>query len=74
MNFRFKKPVYFGDTIDCSLTITKIDGRNRARAEAIYRNQDGTIVLEGELGGILPGDREQKVLDDIPAKGDSNGK
>ncbi len=74
MNFRFKKPVYFGDTIDCSLTITKIDGRNRARAEAIYRNQDGTIVLEAELGGILPGDREQKVLDDILAKGDSNGK
>ena len=71
MNFRFKKPVYFGDTIDCSLTITKIDGRNRARAEAIYRNQDGTVVLEAELGGILPGDREQKVLDDIPAGGDT---
>ena len=74
MNFRFKKPVYFGDTIDCSLTITKIDGRNRARAEAIYRNQDGTVVLEAELGGILPGDRERKVLDAILAKGDSNGK
>ena len=29
MNFRFKKPVYFGDTIECSLTITKIDGLNR---------------------------------------------
>jgi 3-hydroxybutyryl-CoA dehydratase len=67
MNFRFKKPVYFGDTIDCSLTITKIDGRNRARAEAIYRNQDGTVVLEAELGGILPGDLERKVLDTILA-------
>jgi 3-hydroxybutyryl-CoA dehydratase len=71
MNFRFKKPVYFGDTIDCSLTITKIDGRNRARAEAIYRNQDGTVVLEAELGGILPGDRERKVLDTILAGGEA---
>jgi acyl dehydratase len=62
MNFRFKKPVYFGDTIDCSLTITEIDARNRARAKVIYRNQDGVIVLEAELAGILPGNRERKIL------------
>jgi acyl dehydratase len=74
MNFRFKKPVYFGDTVDCSLTITKIDGRNRARAEVIYRNQDGTVVLEAELAGVLPGDRERKILDTILAGGDLNGK
>jgi 3-hydroxybutyryl-CoA dehydratase len=74
MNFRFKKPVYFGDTIDCSLTITKIDGQNRARAEVIYRNQDGTVVLEAELGGILPGDRERKILDAILAAGEGNKK
>ena len=74
MNFRFKKPVYFGDTIDCSLTITKIDGQNRARAEVIYRNQDGTVVLEAELGGILPGDRERKILDAILAAGEKNKK
>jgi acyl dehydratase len=65
MNFRFKKPVYFGDTIECLLTITKIDGQNRARAGVIYRNQDGTIVLEAELAGILPGDRERKILDPL---------
>ena len=74
MNFRFKKPVYFGDTIDCSLTITKIDGQNRARAEVIYRNQDGTVVLEAELAGILPGDRERKILDAILAAGERNKK
>ena len=62
MNFRFKKPVYFGDTIECLLTITKIDGQNRARAGVIYRNQDGTVVLEAELAGILPSDRERKIL------------
>ena len=72
MNFRFKKPVYFGDTIECSLTITKIDELNRARAEVIYRNQDGTIVLEAELAGILPSDRERKILDAILAEGERN--
>jgi len=70
MNFRFKKPVYFGDTIECSLVITKIDDRNRARAEVIYRNQDGIVVLEAELAGVLPGDLERKVLDSILAGGE----
>ena len=64
MNFRFKKPVYFGDTIECSLTIIHIDGP-RARAEVTYRNQDGTVVLKAELAGILPDNRERKVLDAI---------
>ena len=72
MNFRFKQPVYFGDTIECSLTITKIDGRNRARADVIYRNQDGTIVLEAELAGILPGGREREILDAILTGGSGN--
>ena len=72
MNFRFKKPVYFGDTIECSLVITNIDDRNRARAEAIYRNQDGIVVLEAELAGVLPGDLERKVLDSILAGGERN--
>ena len=67
-----KKPVYFGDTIDCSLTITKIDAQNWASAEVIYRNQDGTVVLEADLAGILPGDRERKVLDAILAGAERN--
>ena len=68
MDFRFKKPVYFGDTIECTLTITKIDRRNRARAEVIYRNQDGLVVLEAELAGILPDKRERDVLGAILAE------
>ena len=68
MNFRFKKPVYFGDTIECALTITKIDRRNRARAEVIYRNQDGLVVLEAELAGILPDEQERDILDAIVAE------
>ena len=74
MNFRFKRPVYFGDTIECTFTITAIDARNRARAEAIYRNQDGAIVLEADLGGILPGSREREVLAEIVAEGDPTNK
>ena len=70
MNFRFKKPVYFGDTITCRLTITQIDGRNRAVAAARYQNQDGATVLEADLEGILPGIPEQEVLIAMVQEGD----
>jgi 3-hydroxybutyryl-CoA dehydratase len=70
MNFRFKRPVYFGDTIECTFTISKIDERNRARADVIYRNQDGTIVLEADLAGIVPGEPEREVLEAMVADGD----
>ena len=62
MNFRFKKAVYFGDTITCQLVITAIDKKNRAKAAARYQNQDGMIVLEADLEGILPGDSEREIL------------
>ncbi|CAB1057431.1 Acyl dehydratase [Olavius sp. associated proteobacterium Delta 1] len=74
MNFRFKRPVYFGDTIECTFTISEIDERNRARAEVIYRNQDGTIVLEADLAGILPGEPEREVLETMVAQGDPTNK
>ena len=74
MNFRFKRPVYFGDTIECTLTISEIDERNRARAEAIYRNQDGTIVLEADLAGIVPGEPEKEILESMVADGDPTNK
>ncbi len=74
MNFRFKRPVYFGDTIECTFSISEIDERNRARADAIYRNQNGTIVLEADLAGILPGKPEREVLENMVAEGDpTNG-
>ena len=74
MNFRFKRPVYIGDTIECTFTISEVDARNRARAEAIYRNQDGVIVLEADLAGILPGTPELEVLDTMAAEGDPTNK
>jgi len=74
MNFRFKRPVYFGDTIECTFTISEIDERNRARAEVIYCNQDGTIVLEANVAGIVPDKSERELLDAMVAEGDPTNK
>jgi 3-hydroxybutyryl-CoA dehydratase len=71
MNFRFKKPVYFGDTIECRLTITELDARNHAKAEAVFRNQHAEIVIEAELTGIIPGPKQRAVMQQILAAGDS---
>jgi len=70
MNFRFKKPVYFGDTVACKLTITDIDDRNRARAIAEYKNEDGVLVLEADLEGIVPAAPEQEILAAMVREGD----
>ena len=70
MNFRFKKPVYFGDTIECRLTIIELDDRNRAKAEAVFKNQEEEIVIEAHLTGIIPGSPEQRVMEAMMAEGD----
>lgn len=70
MNFRFKKPVYFGNTVRCKLTITDIDDRNRARAIAEYKNEDGVLVLEADLEGIVPAAPEQEILAAMVQEGD----
>lgn len=58
MNFRFRRPVYFGDTIACSFTINKIDERLRANADALFKNQHGETVIEAQVSGIIPGPSE----------------
>ena len=65
MNFRFKKPVYFNDTITCLCTLTTVDEKNRAEAEAVFTNQREEIVLEASLFGVLPNARERQVLKDL---------
>jgi acyl dehydratase len=74
MNFRFKQPVYFGETITCRFTITDIDEHRRASAEAVYLNQDGNMVLEAELEGILPDAVERRILNAMVAEGDPTNK
>jgi 3-hydroxybutyryl-CoA dehydratase len=70
MDFRFKRPVYFGDSITCRITITSIEANGKAEARAIMTNQDGVEVLEAWLEGILPGPDEKEVLQAMQAEGD----
>ena len=70
MSMEFKKPVYFGETIQCDFTITEMDERGRAKAETVFTNEDGMIVLQAVLTGIVPGDEEKKVIRDMLAEGD----
>ena len=65
MRFAFKKPVYFGDTVTCDFTITDIDDNGRAKAEALFTNGDGVIVLEAEISGILPGAPEKEIMKEM---------
>ena len=65
MNFRFIKPVYFNDTITCRFTLSAVDEKNRAEAEAVFINQHHEIVLEASLYGVLPNAQERKVLQDL---------
>lgn len=74
MNFKFKKPVYFGDTITCDFIITDIDERGRATAEMVLTNASDVVVLEGVITGIIPGDKEKQVMKDMLAEGDPTNK
>jgi acyl dehydratase len=74
MNIRFKGPVYAGETVTCTLVITAIDPQGRAQASATLVKTDGVTVLEAELGGIVPGEAERKILREMLAEGDpTNG-
>lgn len=70
MNFRFKKPVYFNDTVTCRCILTSVDEKNRAEAHAVFTNQDNQIVIEARLYGFLPDTRERRVLEDLLDSGD----
>lgn len=74
MNFEFKKPVYFGDTITCHFTITDVDEHSSARAEAKMENQEGVTVVEAWITGRLPSTRDIEILKAMVAEGDpTNG-
>lgn len=62
MNFWFQRPVYFGDTVTCVFTITEVDDRNRAKAEAVLCNQHGDKVIEAWLTGVLPSEAERREM------------
>ncbi|MBE0626974.1 MAG: MaoC family dehydratase [Burkholderiales bacterium] len=70
MNFRFKRPVYVGETITCSWVITAIDHDGRAKASATITREDGATVIEADISGIVPGVKERKVLSQMLLEGD----
>jgi len=49
-------------------------GGGRARAEAVFVNQDGFSVMECILTGIIPGAPEKRVLTQMVAEGDPTNK
>jgi 3-hydroxybutyryl-CoA dehydratase len=69
MSFRFRKPVYVGDTVTCELRIVELDERHFARADGTMTNQDGEIVLTVELSGYLPDAPAQALLGEIERRG-----
>jgi acyl dehydratase len=74
MNFRFKGPVYVGETITCNWVITTIDQKGRAKASVTITKEEGVSVIEAEIGGIVPGLEECKVLSQMLSEGDpTNG-
>jgi acyl dehydratase len=70
MEFRFLRPVYFGDTVTCRFTVTEVDERGRAKGRAVFSNQHGATVIEATLSGRLPGEAERAVLAAMVAEGD----
>jgi 3-hydroxybutyryl-CoA dehydratase len=74
MDFTFKKPVYFGDTVTCCWTFTEIDNKGRAAARVEFRNQDEAVVLMATFKGIIPGVQERAVLRAMLEEGDPTNK
>lgn len=70
MDFRFKRPVYFGDSVTCRITITKLEPNGKAEAMAVMTNQHGLEVLEAQLEGFVPGRAEREILQAMQAEGD----
>jgi acyl dehydratase len=74
MHFRFRRPVYFGDTVTCTFRITAIEEKGRAEGEAVFTNQSGQTVLEGVIRGRVPGPVDRAVLRVMLREGDpTNG-
>ena len=70
MDFKFKHPVYVGDTIRCEMVITELDERGRAKADTVFVNERGMVVLKAEVTGIVPGEKEILVIRQMLAEGD----
>lgn len=56
MTLEFVRPVYIGDTISCTIIITRVQHEERGTnisADLFCRNQNGEAVLTGHTTGII---------------------
>ncbi len=74
MNFKFLRPVYFEDEIQCRITLTSLDDNGRAEAEAEFINQEGITVCLAQMTGRLPLNNEKNVLAQMLENGDPTNK
>jgi 3-hydroxybutyryl-CoA dehydratase len=74
MKFHFLYPVYFGDTIQCRVTLTSIQENGRAEARAEFTNQAGKQVVLATMTGRLPLEKEKTLLDRMVSEGDPSNK
>ncbi len=74
MDFVFKKPVYFGDTVTCRWTFTEVDEKGHAKAQVVFQNQDESVVLTATVKGIIPDIRERAILQVMIEDGDPTNK
>ena len=70
MEFRFRRPVFFSDTITCTVTVTSVDQRGWAKAEALYTNQRGEVVVSARMQGQVPRGESQEALSRRLEQGD----
>lgn len=47
-NFRYRKPVYIGDTIETTVTVKEALSAGRYVLSTVCKNQENEIVLDGE--------------------------
>lgn len=74
MTFKFIRPVYFGDTIQCAVTLAKIEENGRAEADAIFINQEAKQVGIAHMTGRLPMKKEKEILKKMIQAGDPTNK
>ncbi len=74
MDFKFIKPVYFNDTIECTITLISLDDKGKAEAEAIFLNQKSIQVCHAKMKGRLPLIREKQILNQMVEEGDPSNK
>lgn len=74
MTFKYLKPVYSGDTITCTITITRIEESGQAEAEAFFTNDADEKVCHACLSGQLPLKHEREILKRMVDEGDTTNK